>query len=274
VKNPARGFDRFHGLREHTKFLSDRLRSGFHRFWYEALQALGWSRGTVRERRVRTFYDLIPSQRSRIEELVINYGTPFEVDYFPETAFINYAHLDLLDRARQALNWPIPKKPRVCDLGSANFAYAAALHTFFQPAELVGVEVEGCHLFYNGRSRIDYARNHIHNLPDTQYVIADYRHYTRRADIITAWYPFVTPKPLLAWGLSLGLFNPGALFAQVAHNLNIGGLFVMINNSSDEAVMARGIAEDVGLVCSGQYVHEASLRSKEQLSVLTLWHHG
>jgi hypothetical protein len=105
-------------------------------------------------------------------------------------------------------------------------------------------------------------------------VTADYRHYTRPSDIITAWYPFVTPKPLLAWRLPLSLFNPAALFAQVANNLIMGGLFIMINHSPEEGEVARGIAEDVGLVCAGQYIHKAPLRSRAEYSVLTLWHHG
>jgi hypothetical protein len=221
-----------------------------------------------------TLHDLTPFQRTRIKELATFYGTSFEVSYLPETALLNYAYLDLLDRARQALRWTVSGKQHVCDLGSANFAYASALRVFFQPAQLVGVEVDGHRLYCNGRSRIDYARGHIQDLPHTEYVTADYRHYIRPADIITAWYPFVTPKPLLAWRLPLSLFDPGALFAQVANNLIIGGLFIMINHSPDEAEVARGVAEDVGLVCTGQYVHEAPLRARAEYSVLTLWHHG
>ncbi|MEJ2229817.1 MAG: hypothetical protein P8X46_01370 [Nitrospirales bacterium] len=245
VENIEKAFGCFNGPTRNRLSLADRLRSGYHRFWYEASQALAWSRGMVREAAVGTLHDLTPLQRTRIEELARVYGTPFEVGY-----------------------------QHVCDLGSANFAYASALHAFFQPAQLVGVEVDGHRLYCNGRSRIDYALGHIQDLPHTEYVTADYRHYIRPADIITAWYPFVTPKPLLAWRLPLSLFDPGALFAQVANNLIIGGLFIMINHSPDEAEVARGIAEDVGLVCTGQYVHETPLRARAEYSVLTLWHHG
>jgi len=274
VENIKKAFGCFNGPTRNRLSLADRLRSGYHRFWYEASQALAWSRGMVREAAVGTLYDLTPLQRTRIEELARVYGTPFEVGYLPETALLNYAYLDLLDRARKALSWTVSGKQHVCDLGSANFAYASALHAFFQPAQLVGVEVDGHRLYCNGRSRIDYALGHIQDLPHTEYVTADYRHYIRPADIITAWYPFVTPKPLLAWRLPLSLFDPGALFAQVANNLIIGGLFIMINHSPDEAEVARGIAEDVGLVCTGQYVHETPLRARAEYSVLTLWHHG
>jgi hypothetical protein len=254
--------------------LSDRLRSGYHRIWYEATQALRWSRGTYREAPIGAGLNLAPAQRARINHLVTLYGAQFELRYPPETTLLNYGYLDLLDRARQTLNWTIPQHLQVCDVGSSNFAYAAALQTFFRPSRLVGTEVDGHRLYCNGRSRIDYANGHIQDLPNTHYTVVDYRQYYKSAEIITAWFPFVTPKPLLAWRLPLSLFDPAALFAQIANNLVIGGTFVMINHSPTETIVARNIAESVGLVCRGQYVHDAPLRPRTQPAVLTLWHHS
>ncbi len=254
--------------------LSDRLRSGYHRFWYEASQALRWSRGTYRETPLGTHSNLSSSQGDRIEEMNTIYGMRFELRYPPETSLFNYGYLDLLDRARQNLNWTAPQQQHVCDVGSANFSYAAALQAFFQPSQLVGTEVDGHRLYCNGRSRIDYAHGHIQDLPHTNYVVTDYRQHNQPADIITAWYPFVTPKPLLAWRLPLSLFDPASLFAQIANNLVIGGTFVMVNHSPIEATVAKNIAESTGLVCRGQYVHDAPLRPRTQPSVLTLWHHS
>jgi len=251
--------------------LTDRIRSGYHRIWYEVTQALRWSRGTYRETPIGTHPHLAPSQQNRIEELSKSYGMRFELRYPPEISLFNYGYLDLLDRAKKSLNWNIPQQQHVCDVGSANFAYAAALQAFFLPSQLVGTEVDGHRLYYNGRSRIDYAQGHIQDLPHTQYVVADYRQYHHPADIITVWYPFVTPKPLLAWRLPLSLFDPAALFAKIANNLVIGGTFVMINHSPTEASVAHSIAESVGLVCQGQYVHHTPLRPRTQPAVLTLW---
>lgn len=274
MRNTEQATGRLHGQCSNGISLTDRLRSGYHRFWYEASQALQWSRGPFREGSKGPLNNLNPTQQQRTEELAKFYRSRFEKSLPPETAFLNYSYLDVMDRARQALGWPVPLNQRVCDLGSANFAYAAALHTFFHPTRLAGVEVDGHRLYCNGRSRIDYARGHIQDLPQTEYVIADYRQFTRQADIITAWYPFVTPKPLLAWRLPLSLFNPAALFAQVANNLAIGGTFVMINHSAAEAEVARGIAEDVGLVCAGHYLHKAPLRPRIADPVLTIWYQG
>ena len=254
--------------------LTDRLRSGYHRMWYEATQALRWSRGAYREAPMTTFLNLTPVQQDRIEELGAIYGTRFEWRHPPETTLLNYGYLDMLDRARQALKWTIPENRQICDVGSANFAYAAALQAFFHPSQLVGTEVDGHRLYCNGRSRIDYAQGHIQDLPHTQYVVTDYRHYHQPADLITTWYPFVTPKPLLAWRLPLTLFDPAALFARISNNLVVGGTFIMINHSTTEANVAHSIAESVGLVSRGQYVHTTPLRPRAQPAVLTLWHHS
>ena len=254
--------------------LSDRLRSGYHRIWYEATQALRWSRGTYREKPIGIDLNLMPAQRNRINQLTATYGTKFELRYPPETALLNYGYLDLLDHAHKNLNWRIHSHQRICDVGSSNFAYAAALQTFFHPSHLLGTEVEGHRLYCNGRSRIDYANGHIQDLPNTHYVVSDYRYYNQPAEIITAWFPFVTPKPLLAWRLPLSLFDPAAMFTQIANNLVLGGTFVMINHSPTETSIARSIVEATGLVCRGQYVHHAPLRPRTQPAVLTLWHHS
>lgn len=274
MRNSEQASARPDGQRPDRVSLTDRLRSGYHRIWYEASQVLRWSWGPFREDSKGPLTNLSPVQQRRIEDLAGFYHVRFEESHPPETALLNYSYLDIVDRARQALHWSLPLNQQVCDIGSANFAYAAALHTFFHPNHLVGVEVDGHRLYCNGRSRIDYARGHVQDLPQTEYVIADYRHYIRPADIITAWYPFVTPTPLLAWRLPLSLFNPAALFARVANNLAIGGTFVMINHSAAEAEVARDIAEDAGLVCVGRYLHKVPLRPRTTDPVLTLWHHG
>ena len=257
----------------HVSF-TDRLRSGYHRVWYEASQALRWSRGTFRERSTGTLRKLSPSQLQRVDELADTYQQRFEETFPPETAFLNYGYLDLLDRAKHDLQWNIPGGQQVCDLGSANFAYAAALYTFFQPCQLTGVEVDGHRLYCNGRSRFDYARGHIQDLPHTDYVVADYRTHHQTAQIISAWFPFVTPKPLLAWRLPLSLFDPSTLLSRAANNLVFGGTFVMINHSLEEAKVAHHLVEATGLVCQGQFIHTRPLRPRSQPAVLTLWQHS
>ena len=68
------------------------------------------------------------------------------------TSTNNYEYLDILDRAWADSGLQRPAGGVVCDVGSASFWYAAALHAFFRPRELVGVEVEGHRLFKDGHS--------------------------------------------------------------------------------------------------------------------------
>ena len=123
--------------------LTDRLRSSYHRFWYEATQALRWSRGSYRETPNGTGLDLTPRQHNRIGELGEIYGARFELRYPPETTLLNYGYLDMLDRARQTLNWTISQHPQVCDVGSSNFAYARPFKPFSTHHTLSALKLRG-----------------------------------------------------------------------------------------------------------------------------------
>jgi hypothetical protein len=134
------------------------------------------------------------------------------------------------------------------------------LHSFFQPSELLGVEMEGHRIYSNGYSRLDYARGYIQDLADTQFVVGDYACFDRPADVVTAWYPFVTPGPVLAWRMPLSVLTPHALFSQIARNLRPHGLFVMINHGREEAIIAAAWCRKVGLAQYGSCVIKGTLR--------------
>jgi SAM-dependent methyltransferase len=135
----------------------------------------------------------------------------------------------------------------VCDIGCASFCYAATLQAFFRPRELVGVEVEGDRLFRDGYTRIDYAAGYVADLPNARFVIADYATCELPADVVTAWFPFVTPAAILAWRLPLSLLAPERLFGRIYHNLRPGGWFVMANHGHREAVLAEELCVAAGL---------------------------
>ena len=101
----------------------------------------------------------------------------------------------------------------------------STLHAFFRPRRLLGIDVEGFRLFKDGRTRVDYAAGYVSRLPDTRFLVADYLSLAQPADIITAWFPFVTPAAILAWRLPLSLLQPERLFRQIHHNLRPDGLF-------------------------------------------------
>lgn len=251
--------------------IGDRVRSLHYRVRYELNRTIRWSRGLVREIPAENLPDLSPIQRRRVISLIARYHVRFEHRYQKDTAVQNYAYLDVLDRARAELNWTIPQGKTVYDLGSATFSYAPSLHVFFRPQRLVGVEIDAYRRYQHWRSCLDLARGYVKDLPHTDYVVEDYRTLRFAADVILAWYPFVTPKRLLAWRLPLALFEPMKLFEQVARNLAAEGTFVMVNGSVEEMQVARQEAMQAGLRCLGQHVHQQPFKTRSQPPVLTLW---
>ncbi len=211
-----------------------------HRFWYGMSERVRWSRGTFRETPALELPALPVEQSRRIAALKDRYQARFESVLGAQTSLNNYEYLDILDHA-----WPSNAPLRahatqvLCDVGCANFWYAAALAAFFRPCELVGVDVEGYRLYRDGRTRSDYAAGYVSQLPNARFVVADYLTYAEPADLITAWFPFLTPRAILAWRLPLSLLRPERLIRQIHHNLKPGGRFVMVNHGVEEAELAE-----------------------------------
>jgi hypothetical protein len=249
------------------------LRSRYHAFWYRLGERLAWSRGTYRERSPGQLDQLNGIARERIEQLQQRFDIRFEEQARQVTALKQYDYLDILEQAWSALRLPRSRAGVVQDIGSSNFWYAPVLHTFFRPAELLGIEVEGHRIYINGYSRVDYAQGYIQHLPNTQFIVQDYVGYERPADIVTAWYPFVTPDLVLAWRMPLSMLAPHALFAQVARNLQLHGRFVMINQGRDEATIAASVCKEIGLIRQGSCEIKTPVRPRLP-PVLSVWGHS
>jgi hypothetical protein len=252
--------------------LLQRLTSLRHRFWYGVSERVRWSRGTFHETPSRELPDLTVEQRTRIAALRSRYQIQFELRMNAATARNNYEYLDILDRAWVAAGLVRPRGGTLTDVGCASFWYAAALHAFFAPDEIVGVEVEGHRLFKGGHTRIDYATGYLSALPGARFVVADYRSVVLPAEVITAWFPFVSEAAILAWRLPLSLLDPQATFRRVHGNLGAGGRFVMVNHGESEADTAEKLCIAAGL--RRQFRHaEPGILSGHRLNpaVLTLW---
>lgn len=248
-----------------------RVRSRYHAFWYHLGERLAWSRGLYEERPAQELQDLSGVQYERIASLQRRFRVRFEQHATQGTALRQYEYLDLLDQGWSALKLPHSTGGTVQDIGSSNFWYAPVLHTFFRPTKLIGVEVEGHRMYVNGYSRHDYAQGYIKGLPNTEFHIQDYRRYRSPASTITAWYPFVTPAPVLAWRLPLSLFAPDVLFSQVAANLQPHGLFLMVNQGRDEAIVAASWCSRAGLVQYGSCQLRSNVRPRLPSPVLSCW---
>ncbi len=253
--------------------IRQRLASHYHAFWFRLSQGLAWSRGTYRERSSGQLEKLSGIVRERIERLQQCFGVRFEEYARPLTALKQYDYLEILEQAWSGLRLPRSRGGVVQDIGSSNFWYAPVLHTFFRPTELLGIEIEGHRIYMNGYSRLDYAQGYIRHLPNAQFIVGDYACYERPADIVTAWYPFVTPDPVLAWRLPLSVFAPHALFSRIARNLQPHGRFVMINQGREEATLAASLCKKVGLARQGFCEITTPLRPRRP-PVLSVWGHS
>ncbi len=251
--------------------LVQRCRSLYHDLWYRLSERLRWSRRPYHEPPVGRLSGLAPWQASRIEALGAQYDARFESCYSQHTALANYAYLDLLDQAWRAMARPIPQGGLVTDVGCASFWYARTLHRFFRPAVLTGVDVEGFRLYPTGYSRYDAAAGYVAGLSGASFVVADYCDVEVQADVITAWFPFVTPAPVLAWRLPLTVFSPERLFLRIAHNLSQNGTFFMVNQGQEEADIAADFARRAGLRSVGQWMHPRPLRPRPHPPVASCW---
>ena len=218
-----------------------------HRFWYGVSERIRWSRGVHRETPARGLPAMPVEQTERIAALRGAYQVQFELQMNAATSRNNYEYLDILDRAWTESGMPRMEAGTLCDVGSASFWYAATLQAFFRPRCLVGVEVEGHRLYRDGHTRIDYAAGYLAALPNARFLVADYVTCELPADLVTAWFPFLTPAAILAWRLPLSLLAPERLFERIYHNLTPGGHLVMVNHGVEEADAARKLCVAAGL---------------------------
>jgi SAM-dependent methyltransferase len=248
-----------------------RLRSLRHGLWYGISERIRWSRGAYQETPVRELRTLGPEQAERIAALADRYQVQFERRMSAATSANNYEYLDILDRGWTAAGMGRRAGGVLCDIGCASFWYAATLQSFFQPDRLVGVEVEGHRLFRDGRTRIDYAAGYLLQLPSARFVVADYTAYAEPADIITSWFPFLTPAAILAWRLPLSLLAPESLFRQIRRNLRPDGLFFMVNHGLTEAALAETLCTAAGLRCAARWNEPGVLSGHRMTPPILSW---
>jgi hypothetical protein len=230
--------------------LIQRLKSWRHGISYQLSERLRVSAGVYVETPAHTLPDLNGREAARIAELQAKYQVCFEQRLNAKTSLGNYEYLDILDRG-----WPatraLSEGGELVDVGCASFWYAAALHAFFKPRHLLGVDLEGYRRFRDGHTRIDYARGYVRDLPNAQFRVGDYADIDAPADVITAWFPFVTVGAILAWRLPSSFLRPERLFDAIRHNLTPHGLLIMINHGLAEAQLAGQLCIAAGLVRLG-----------------------
>lgn len=249
-----------------------RIRSLRHGLWYGISERIRWSRGVFEETPALELCTVNLEQAKRIAALRGRYQVQFEQRLSAETSARSYEYLDLLDRGWRESKVERPLGGELCDIGCASFWYAAALHAFFRPDRMVGVEVEGHRLFRDGHSRIDYAAGYLSHLPNARFVVADYTTYPEPADIITCWFPFLTPAAILAWRLPLSLLAPEPMFRRIQHNLKAGGLFFMVNHGLHEWRLGSACCTAANLDLAAHWTEpRPSIERRMSPPVLSWW---
>ena len=97
---------------------------------------------------------------------------------------------------------------KVIDIGCRNGSYLPALRRLFPNAELLGVELDSLRRYWNLYRRADYARAYAQAC-GARVLFGDFKELSTEslrlpaqgAVLITLFYPFVSERPCLKWGL-------------------------------------------------------------------------
>ncbi|MCC7171317.1 MAG: hypothetical protein IT459_12780 [Planctomycetes bacterium] len=168
--------------------------------------------------------------------------------------------VDLLDAVFERHAPPTATPLRVLDVGSKNFEVAPALlaslaaHRGRRDAiELTGIELDAYRVYADGHSRADAAAYFLALAAEVglgrshRFIAGDVLEHRERYDVITWFHPFVTPAPLLRWGLPLRHLAPERMLEHVASLRAPGGLLVIVNQEPEEAAIQRELFARVGL---------------------------
>lgn len=156
---------------------------------------------------------------------------------------------------KQTLSMQTMSPLKWLDAGSKNFSYAQAIHAILRfagefkedPAfEVTGVELDAYRRYADGYTRAAYAQAFCQPLSDVHYQIGDIFTQTDSYTIISHFLPFLSPDPLLKWGLPLRYFQPARLLIHLCSLLQPGGLLIIINQGEWEAQAQRELIETAG----------------------------
>ncbi|EKE04211.1 MAG: hypothetical protein ACD_20C00097G0028 [uncultured bacterium] len=148
---------------------------------------------------------------------------------------------------------PSNKDISILDIGSKNWFYAEGEYNFFKYAnfdktiQLTGIEIDAYRLYTNLYSRYDYAKAYIKNLENTSYIADDLMNHQGQYDYITWFLPFVTPNPLLNWGLPLKHFKPEDMLCKAYNLLKPGGKMLIVNQGEKEHLIQKKLLESLNI---------------------------
>ncbi len=140
------------------------------------------------------------------------------------TATEAFQSLDRLDLLDQHIG---PTPPGGLDVGALNWTYLPALMAF-KPGPWDGVELDGYQRYVSMDTRAAQGQHRAEQFEDATYRVKSIMEVTGQWGLVTWFFPYVTPGPLVSAGLPDRFFDPIRMLEHVWSLVAPGGtLFVM-----------------------------------------------
>ncbi len=167
---------------------------------------------------------------------------------------INLYYLDLLEKAFDQLDYPLPQRLHVADIGCSTWFYVRGLMAFLlnyrcqaaREVQLYGYEVDAFRPYFNFYSRLDYARAYSAELKNARFIPEAFKPQALPFDMITQFFPFIFIEDHLEWGLPGQLFSPVELLQRAWANLKQGGLLLIVNQGEQEHIRQKEMLSALG----------------------------
>ncbi|MGB0591317.1 MAG: hypothetical protein ACPGU1_16695 [Myxococcota bacterium] len=169
----------------------------------------------------------------------------YDLSRFAETCtvtelFQSIDRLDLLDQHVGAT------PPGGLDVGALNWTYLPAL-TAFKPGPWLGIELDGFQRYVSMDTRGAQARHRASQFPGATYRVQDVHMVEGQWGLVTWFFPYVTPGPLISAGLPDRFFDPVAMLKHVWSLVAPGGTLFVMNVDLNEDGYQRELFDRAGI---------------------------
>ena len=220
-----------------------------------AFRRPGYREGSTDPDRLAALPSAFPA-RERLTDLAPRVGdaTFDAVVFFVELLTVSLARADRT----------LPGATDVLDVGAKNFESALGIHAALaalgHDARLTGSEVDAFRVYDTLHSRCDAAEYYLSLLPSCargphRYLPGDVLRLQESFDLVTWIHPFLSVRPLLAWGLPKRLLMPERMLDHVFDRVRPGGLLLIVNQEEYEARIQGALLDARGLARQS-FVHE------------------
>jgi hypothetical protein len=178
---------------------------------------------------------LSPEELSRYHALDARY----DLGHFAATCTVTeiFQSIDRLDLLDQHVG---PTPPGGLDVGALNWTYLPALMAF-RPGDWDGVELDGFQRYVSMDTRGAQARDRAAQFPRATYRVQDIHEVSGQWGLVTWFFPYVTPGPLVSAGLPDRFFDPVAMLRHVWSLVAPGGTLFVMNVDLNEDGYQRDI---------------------------------